>query len=181
MVKVLYGLLWSCMVQFHKVLQGPVWLCIILYSTVVLFGYKMSSVWFCLGINDISVFLVVLNGPVSFCLVLVGPIYSCVYLVSCICSHEWSILVLEGLLWSFIDLYCSACSMLQVPIHRFKPNRNSKMPFGHHHHPPTQTFWKASRPSRRIIFDMWAIPRIRNWPTPPHPKVLIVEDYIKIT
>ena len=43
---------------------------------------------------------------------------------------------------------------------RFRPKRNSKMPF--YHHPPfTANFWKGSVPSRSHIFDM------RNWPNIP--------------
>ena len=38
---------------------------------------------------------------------------------------------------------------------RFGSKLNSKMLFDPHHHPPTtQIFWKSSRPSRRLIFDM---------------------------
>ena len=47
---------------------------------------------------------------------------------------------------------CSDWSELQVLLPRFGPKRNSKTPFDHP--PPTANFWKGSRPSRRLIFDM---------------------------
>ena len=76
--------------------SGPV------FSSRVLFGHTLSSVWSWMVLNDVSVLLVV------FLNVLAKSWFVLIY------SHKWSIFVLECHLLFFIDLYCLAWSKLQI-------------------------------------------------------------------
>ena len=116
---VFFGCVWSirsCQVLYdivknYTVLEGPVCSC------RVLFGHILSSVLSCMVLSDISVLLVV------FLYVLAKFWFILIY------SHEWSILVLVGYLYFFIDLFRLALSKHQI----LGFVQSETLPFDHHH------------------------------------------------